>query len=157
MSKDVSPTNRDRFIELGIKIAALARWAACRRNNLQTKLKWVDPTLVQSRLRTRLDLSLLRFFSILQTHWRLNRANCLYPLSLYEKRNNFKVGKPGEIRRRKAIGPVKWQPVATYRSCNWLSGHHRSGSFCFTGGDNHELYHIKHPIDEDGFPPTWLR
>lgn len=73
---------------------------------------------------------------------------------LQQLQNNFKVGKPGEIRRRKAIGPVKWQPVASYRVVSDCQACIGLAVFVFTGGDNHDLYYIKHPIDEDGFPPA---
>ena len=39
MSKDVSPTNRDRFIELGIKIAALRKMSGMSQEQLADKAK----------------------------------------------------------------------------------------------------------------------
>ena len=39
MSKDVSPTNRDRFIELGIKIAALRKMSGMSQEQLAAEAK----------------------------------------------------------------------------------------------------------------------
>lgn len=39
MSKDVSPTNRDRFIELGIKMAALRKMSGMSQEQLADKAK----------------------------------------------------------------------------------------------------------------------
>ncbi len=39
MSKDVSPTNRDRFIELGIKIGALRKMRGMSQEQLAAKAK----------------------------------------------------------------------------------------------------------------------
>ena len=39
MSKDVSPTNRDRFIELGIKIGALRKMRGMSQEQLAEKAK----------------------------------------------------------------------------------------------------------------------
>lgn len=39
MSKDVSPTNRDRFIELGIKIAALRKMSGMSQEQLADKAR----------------------------------------------------------------------------------------------------------------------
>ena len=55
-----------------------------------------------------------------------------YKKSVYN-RANYIFGKTVEKLRRKAIGPVKWQPVAKLLDTQ-LSGHFVSGSFVHFGG-----------------------